>query len=77
MNKLTGILNKFAGKIPSFNIPWHKFSQYMDTVTPYLSQMNVIFPIDTFLTILILWGTMRAVMLVIWGISFVRKMLPF
>lgn len=77
MNKLADLLNKFSGKIPSLNIPWDKFSHGMDVITPYLSKMNVLFPVDTILTILVLWGTFRAVLLVIWTITFFRKMLPF
>lgn len=77
MDKLSWLLDKFGAKIPSITIPWEKFHAGMDLITPHLSTMNVLFPVDTILTILILWGTFRAILLIIWTITFVRKMLPF
>lgn len=77
MEKVAWIIDKFADKIPQINIPWERFESGMDVITPHLSKMNVIFPVDTILTILILWGTFRAVLLIIWTLSFIRKLLPF
>lgn len=77
MNKLAELLDKFGSKIPSIDIPWEKFHNGMDLITPHLSTMNIIFPVDTILTILVLWGTFRAILLIIWSITFIRKMLPF
>lgn len=77
MDKISWLLDKFAGKIPQVEIPWEKFSSFMDIVNPYLSQANIIFPVDALLTILILYGTIRAILLIIWTVAFIRKLLPF
>jgi hypothetical protein len=77
MDKITWLLNKFNLKIPSFTIPWNKLTEMMDIINPYLAQANIIFPVDTILTILIIMGSIRAVLLVIWSLAFIRKMLPF
>lgn len=77
MSKLSGMFDMFGAKIPQVNIPWAKFGQFMDVVNPYLAQANVIFPVDALLAMLVIWGTIRVALLIIWTISFIRRMLPF
>lgn len=77
MDKLSWLLDKFGAEVPQVNIPWEKLNTMMDVLNPYLAQANIIFPVDAILTMLIILGGIRAILLVIWSISFVRKMLPF
>lgn len=77
MEKIAWLLNKFSGKIPAVDIPWDNLSKYQTVLDEYLSQANILFPVDTLLTILIIYGVFRAALLVIWTISFVRSLLPF
>lgn len=77
MKKLAWLLDKFSSKIPSVNIPWEKLAFYQNILDEYLSKANMIFPVDTIMTILIIYGAFRAALLVIWTLSFIRSLLPF
>ncbi|MEW9702926.1 hypothetical protein [Paenibacillus sp. SI8] len=76
-NKLSGILERFGASIPNFELPFNRLAEFMAVLNPHLAQANILFPVDAVVTILIILGAVRAVLLVIWGIEFVRKMLPF
>jgi len=77
MKKLAWLLDKFSSKIPDVNIPWEKLQIYQNILDEYLSQANMIFPVDAILAILIIYGAFRAALLVIWTIKFIRDLLPF
>lgn len=77
MNKLAGLFEKFGSKIPKAEVPWSDLTKYQSVLDEYLATANMIFPVQALLTILIAYGTFRAVLLVIWIISFIRSMLPF
>jgi hypothetical protein len=77
LDKVGWLLKKFGGKIPKVDIPWDKLTSMMDVINPYLAEANQIFPVDTLLTVLIIWAGLRAALFIIWTISFVRKLLPF
>lgn len=77
MNKISQMLEKFGSKIPKMEVPWDNLATYQLVLDEYLAQANMIFPVGTILTILIAYGTVRAVMLAIWVIKFIRDLLPF
>lgn len=77
LDKISWLLNKFSGKIKIPVIPWEKLNAMMEVVNPYLADANVIFPVDTIIQITLINMGIQAVMLLIWTITFVRKMLPF
>lgn len=77
IDKVVGILDKFKMKIKPPSIPWEKYNQAMDFLGGYLADANVIFPVDDLMVMVGIVVAIRAVLFVVWGISFVRKMLPF
>lgn len=77
MNNISGLLEKFGNKIPALNVPWHQYADQMSVITPYIAKANILFPIDTALTIISIRFVIAAILLIIWTIQFVRKMLPF
>lgn len=77
MNKLSELLEKFGSKLPALEMPWNNLAKYQAVIDQYLSQANVIFPVGAILTMLIAYGTLRAVLLAIWVIKFIRDLLPF
>lgn len=76
-NKLSWLINKFGSKVPNVKVPFEKLTHFMDVINPYLAQANVIFPVDAVLLILIILGGIRAILLLVWTLEFIRKMLPF
>lgn len=77
MNTLAGIFDRFSDRIPNFEMPFNKYYTYWPMIEGYLIQANSIFPVDAILSMLIILGTLRGVLLVIWTIKFVRQLLPF
>jgi hypothetical protein len=77
IDKITSILDRFGDKIPSVNFQWEKFDQFMNVLTPYLADANVIFPVDDVLVMLGILLSVRAVLFAIWCIKFIRDLLPF
>jgi hypothetical protein len=84
MNAIDGILNnmstfleKVAKWIPKINIPWSKLTEKWSFIEQYIKQANVFFPLDALLTVIGLVITFLGVMLIIWGIKFLRELMPF
>lgn len=77
MSKVTEIINKFSKKITVPKIPWENLQRYMNTVTEYLADANILFPVDTILTILAIFVGICAVLLFVWALKFIRDLLPF
>lgn len=77
MSKVTEIINRFSGMISVPVIPWENLQKFMDKITEYLSQANMIFPVDAILTILVIFVGICAVLLFIWALKFIRDLLPF
>lgn len=77
MSKITEWLNKASSAIEVPEIPWHKFEEMMQVVNPYLSQANILFPVDAILLMLIIFAGIRVVLIVLWGLQFIRGMFPF
>lgn len=77
MNKISELLERFGSKIPALEMPWGNLNKYQAVLDEYLGQANMIFPVGAILTMLIAYGTLRAVLLAIWVIKFIRDLLPF
>lgn len=77
MGKVTDLINKYASWVNIPHIPLEKFTEYMNLITKYLADANTIFPVDDILLILAILIGLTVVFFIIWGIAFVRKLLPF
>lgn len=76
-NSTAAFLEKVSAWIPEWNPPWHKLTEKWAFMEQYIKQANVLFPLDSLLTIAGLIVTFLGIMLIIWGIKFIRDMLPF
>lgn len=77
IDKIAWVMDKFGKKVPKADIPWDKLDSFMNTLTPYLADANILFPVDDILAMLIILMAIRAVLLAIWVIKFIRGLLPF
>lgn len=76
-NVMSSFLEKVASWIPNIEFPWDKFFSKWSYIEGFLKQANSIFPIDSLLTIAGLMVSFLGVMLILWGIKFLRDMIPF
>lgn len=71
------MVGRFGGAVTAPDIPWSKLYSMMDVLQPYLSEANILFPVDDILLMMIIFGAIRIVLIVLWSIKFIRSMLPF
>ena len=76
-NAVSGFMEKVAQWIPSFDIPWDKFYDKWGKIGEYLKMANQIFPVDDLLTIMGLVVTFLSILMILWGIKFLKEMIPF
>ncbi|MEI7028341.1 hypothetical protein [Paenibacillus sp. y28] len=77
IGKLTWLLDKYAGQMSMPSIPYSSYSGYLAVMQPYISEANVLFPVDDILLMLSIILGIRAVLWIIWGVVFIRNLLPF
>lgn len=77
MSKVTEIIQKFSKKMDVPVIPWENLKIFMRRLDEYLADANMIFPVDTILTIMIILLGIFAVLLFVWALKFIRDLLPF
>lgn len=76
-NMVSGFLEKVGKFIPKVDLPWSRLSEKWTVIEPSLKQANTIFPVDDLLVIAGILMSFLAVMLIIWGIKFVKSFIPF
>jgi hypothetical protein len=76
-NAVSGFMEKVAKWIPSFDIPWDTFFKKWGLIGYYLRMANVLFPVDDLLTIMGLVVTFLSILMILWGIKFLKEMIPF
>lgn len=76
-NYVSEFLSKVAKWIPKIDIPWEKLTENWEFLNTYIRQANIFFPIDTLLVIAGLIITFLGIMLIIWGIKFLKGFIPF
>ncbi len=76
-NNISGFLEKVAKWVPKIEIPWDKFSEKWSVLEEYFNKANIFFPLDQVLIIAGLIVTFLAIMLIIWGIKFLKSFIPF
>lgn len=77
MSKVTELINKYASWVNVPHVPLDRFNYYMGVISNFLGQANSIFPVDDLLLMLAILIALTVVFFIIWGISFIRKLLPF
>lgn len=77
LTQLSGLIDKLGGAIPNLAIPFEKLATFMAVLQPYLDEANILFPVSAIFTILVALASLRAVLMAIWVLKFIRSMLPF
>lgn len=77
MNKIADLLDQYGGQINIPVIPWEKLSEGMAIINQYLAEANRIFPVYELLFMLSILLGIKAVLILIWTVKFIRDLLPF
>ena len=75
-NIVSGFLEKFT-KIDAVYFPWEILTEKWNFIAPYIRQANVFFPIESLLIIMSLVVSFLGIMMVLWGIKFMKDIIPF